>query len=340
MTTRKAAGFWASNQPVSETIAAAASAWLTELMSGDMTAQDRQRWLDWRAQHPDHERAWAHIEAVLQRLGGLNRSAAAQSFATLDKRAATRRTVLRAALGLGAAAGIGGYAYRCGPGQYWAADFRTGVGEHRQIVLADDTRIMLNTDTAIDVAFDDARRVVRLVSGEIQVITGHAPLRGAATDPRPFSVESRDGGVRALGTRFIVRQFAQATSVAVLESATEVVPAADPDKRVRIQAGQRATFTRDRVEAPAPLTMSDSAWTQGQIVAENTTLGTFVDELSRFRKGWIRCDPRVASLRFSGVFPVTDPDQILALLPNTLPIRVRRYTPYWVTIGPREQAGG
>ncbi|WP_454691510.1 FecR domain-containing protein [Achromobacter aloeverae] len=336
MTTRAGARFLAQGMPVGKDVAAAASAWLTEIMSGEMTPQDEQRWMAWRNEHPDHERAWKHIEGVLRRLGTLDRSAAARSLAALERRASTRRTALRAILGLGVSTGLGYAVYRSPAARYWTADFRTHVGRQRSIALDDGTRIMLNTDSAIDVSFTGAQRLVRLVAGEILVETGHAPFHGTPSDPRPFIVQTRDGHIRALGTRFVVRQYEDDTSVGVLESAVEIIPDAAPGDRLRLQSGQRATFTRTSVHAPAALSMADSAWAQGQLIAENATLGDFVEELGRFRRGWIRCDPRVASLRFSGVFPATDTDRILALLPNTLPVRIRRYSPYLITIGPQE----
>ena len=65
-------------------------------------------------------------------------------------------------------------------------------------------------------------------------------------------------------------------------------------------------------------------------------LGEFIAELDRYRLGVLRCDPRVAGLRLSGVFPVHDSDRILATLPSVLPVQVRARSRYWVLI---EQAG-
>jgi transmembrane sensor len=42
----------------------------------------------------------------------------------------------------------------------------------------------------------------------------------------------------------------------------------------------------------------------------------------------------VASLRFSGVFPLGDTDRILAMLPSVLPVQVRLRTRYWTTVEP------
>ena len=63
-------------------------------------------------------------------------------------------------------------------------------------------------------------------------------------------------------------------------------------------------------------------------------LADFVQELSRYRPGWLRCDPAVADLRVSGVFQIDDTDRALAAVAHALPVRVERRTRYWVTLIP------
>ena len=57
--------------------------------------------------------------------------------------------------------------------------------------------------------------------------------------------------------------------------------------------------------------------------------------MERYRHGVIRCDPRVADLIVSGVCPLADTDRILASLAAALPLRVSRYTGYWVVVEPK-----
>jgi transmembrane sensor len=42
----------------------------------------------------------------------------------------------------------------------------------------------------------------------------------------------------------------------------------------------------------------------------------------------------VAGLRLVGVYPLARPGQVLDMLERTLPVRVRRLTPWWVQVGP------
>lgn len=60
----------------------------------------------------------------------------------------------------------------------------------------------------------------------------------------------------------------------------------------------------------------------------------FIREVGRHRAGVLRCDPAVADLRLTGAFPLDDTDRVLEGLEQTLPVTVRGFTPYWVTVGP------
>jgi transmembrane sensor len=68
------------------------------------------------------------------------------------------------------------------------------------------------------------------------------------------------------------------------------------------------------------------------LYAEEMRLADMLAEVARYRSGVLRCDPAVAQLRVSGVFQLDDTDRILAVLAQTLPVRVDARTRYWVTV--------
>ena len=57
-------------------------------------------------------------------------------------------------------------------------------------------------------------------------------------------------------------------------------------------------------------------------------------DLSRYRPGVLRCDPRIAQLKISGAFPIDDTDLALAALESGFALRVTRYSRYWVNVSP------
>lgn len=77
------------------------------------------------------------------------------------------------------------------------------------------------------------------------------------------------------------------------------------------------------------------AWTDGVIMANRMPLGELVAELDRSMPGKLRCDPAIASLPISGVFPIDQPARILAAITRTLPVQIDTFTSYWITLRPR-----
>jgi transmembrane sensor len=216
--------------------------------------------------------------------------------------------------------------------QRYAADYQTGIGEMREIVLADSSHATLNTASAMDVHFDTRKRRVELRTGEVLIATAHDP----ATPARPFLVTTTHGTVRALGTRFIVRQTAEALShVSVFEGAVTIQPLSQSAPAIRIEAGQQASFSGTATQAVAPVEESASAWANGSLLVERMRLDDFLRELSRYRPGILRCDPAAAHHVLTGVYPLADTDRILASLEKALPVKIVYRSRYWVTVTTR-----
>lgn len=313
---------------IPEPILAQGLEWLVILWSGEASADERAAWQRWRAAHPDHERAWQQVQRIDTRLMEVSPEASAQALAR-SGRQAVRRKALRlmgwAVLGAGAA----GLAAQRLPWQTYVADYRSAVGERREVMLADGTRLTLNGDSAVDIEYTaDARRLV-LRRGEIYVQTGHGP----AAAGRPFFVVTAHGDVQALGTRYTVEQQRERVRVGVYEGAVEIQPSRG--RALRLDAGQSAAFTPLAAELMPDALPQAPAWLRGQLVAERLRLADFLDQVGRYRRGVIRCDPRVADLIVSGVYALDDTDRILASLARALPLRVSRYTAYWVVVEPR-----
>ncbi|MFM0206972.1 FecR domain-containing protein [Paraburkholderia sediminicola] len=317
-------------------IALRAVEWWMELQSRDNTRSQQLGLARWRAEHPDHERAWQHICSVSSRfkglaeetIGNVGAGRAAVARAALTRPGSARRRasvkVLTTLLFAGSATWI---ASEHVPWRAWSADARTALGERRTITLADGTRMTLNTDSAVDIRFSSTERRVRLIKGEIIVATGHNN-----GERRPFIVETAQGSLQPLGTRFGVRQQSALCRLDVFEGAVRISPLDAPGLAPIVPAGQRARFTRNDVSAVEPISENDAAWTDGLIVASGMRLGDFVSELDRYRAGHLSCDPSVAGLRLSGTFPLSDTDRVLDTVARTLPIEVVFITRYWGTV--------
>jgi len=326
---------------VSPRVAGRAVQWLLRLQSaapGASAEATRRALQEWRGRHPDHERAWQRIEAVNGRLRGMaSPLASLVAHAALAPRRSTRRRAALKTLAIALFAGGSAWVAREeAPWREWLADERTGTGERRTVTLPDGTTAALNTRSAIDVRFTASERRVRLLAGEILVTTGRD--EGAAA--RPFVLETAQGELRPLGTRFAVRQYADACRVQVYEGAVAVRRRDGAGREYVLRAGEQLRFTRGAVGDAAPADDADAAWADDMLVAGGMRLDEFLAELGRHRPGRVSCDPAVADLRVSGTYPLADTDRILAALRSTLPVEIRFLTRYWVTVGPASTPTG
>lgn len=302
-----------------------AIAWAVRLSSGSASADDHRACAQWRTLHPQHEQAWARLQSIRQTLTAAPADIAAPALRAVG---AGRRRALKGVAGLALGASSGWFAYREQPWRPYLATFRAAVGEQRRAVLADGSTLWLNTGSAVDVDFSAGTRLLRLLHGELLV---SAP---AADQRRPLVIASRHGTIESTRARVRVRLHDDRTEVGVLEAAVQVRPRDMPQREtgVRLEAGIGTVFNERRVDAPRPSVANADAWTRGQLVVQDQTLGAVVAELARYRPGVLRCSPAVAGIRVSGVFPINDTDQVLAILAGRFPIAISSVSRYWVSV--------
>lgn len=306
-----------------------AIAWQLRLGSGEAQAEDEAAFSRWHSAHSEHARAW-------QQLGMLDRSLAAAAIpaarGALLRAPGESRRKLRRMAGTGLSlllAGCLGLAVgnRYLPVRYALADVVTGTGEMRELRLPDNTLVKLDSRTALDIRFDAGERRIVLLDGEIMVQTAHG-------DSRPFIVETRDGRLRALGTRFLVERQDQGTLLSVLQSAVAARPEQGSKETVVPQGRHVLVKTYGLGPLEANGATSD-AWTHGMLVADNLRLADLVEQLGDYRRGYLGIDPALADLRISGSFSLSDTDLALDSLPPTLPVRIERHGGWWARVVPR-----
>jgi len=315
--------------PVPAAVAQRAVEWLIELQAAPNASPLRQDWQRWRAAHPDHERAWQRIEAVngqlfgqLHHLPSPMKSALTRASLTPVRSPARRKAVATLAVLL--FAGGTSWMVQDNTGwSEWVADLRTAPGERRTVVLADGTTLMLNTASAVNIHFSASERRVRLIAGEIFITTAPDPMA------RPFLVETRQGEARALGTRYTVRLQDNATEVAVFEGAVRMTPRRALEQPQTLHAGQQARLTDTTITSPQPADQDSTAWTDGFIIAKGMRLADFLNELNRYSRYALSCDPAVANLRLSGSYPLSDISQVLETLSAMLSLQIETVTRFW-----------
>lgn len=308
-----------------------AAQWFALLSSGVATPADQASWRGWLEGHQDHRRAWSYVESVSRRFAPMQEQPDPRTAAAVLQRARTQHRPRRRALALLAGVGVLGWAAWRVPAVRdtalaMTADYRSPTGATRLVRLADGTQVWLNSASALDVDYRAGLRRLTLVAGEILVDT--------AKDDRPLVVDTPQGRLRALGTRFTVRQETDATLLAVYQGAVEVRTGSGEALQV-VDAGRQLRFTHDRIGNSASADPAREAWTRGILLARDIALADVIRELGRHRRGHLSLDPAVADLRVYGGFPLHDTDQTLALLADVLPIRIRHPLPWWTSIDAR-----
>lgn len=313
-------------QAVDTALLEEAADWIMTFRFDQASEQDQQAFERWRSISPAHGQAWARAQSVLGVFEQVPAGVGRDAIQTL--RRPGRRRAMHALAAMLVATPLGLLAWRERPWETLAADAATSTGERKTMTLADGTRLVLNTASAVDIVFTATERRVHLRRGEILVSTGQDP----SPTYRPFLVDTPNGTAQALGTRFSVRRLDEQDRLSVFEHAVEIRPR--HGAAVTLKAGQQVIFGASGVLAPTPTDPGAVLWEQGMLVAKNMRLADVVAELARYRRGFLRCHPDVAELRMSGAISLDDTDAGLGALERTLPLRVNRLSRYWVTVDP------
>ena len=230
---------------------------------------------------------------------------------------------------------------------YLFSDHRTEIGENKVITLSDNTRIHLNTFSAINVEITAKHRIIHLLQGEIQ-------LDVAKHKTKSLIVKTEQGSARALGTQFVVRERGKITDVSVTESRVEVCTATKSTVKSQasnisanhnlasspkstcqqLTAGQQTHINNQEVLLPKAISKQFTHhWSQQLLIVENQPVLKVLDELHRYHHGYISIDRKaLAHHVVSGVFPLNDLTKSLQVLEGSLAIKVNTYTPLLTVI--------
>ena len=301
--------------------------WMIKLrfnVADDASTAAFERWLHTSA---EHQQVWQRVATMNDEFSHLPAQVGRHALHGARRRISRREGLKLLGLVAGAA-GLTWFGRDYTPLPALMADYRTATGERRWVALNDGSRIQLNSASALDTAFTQERRLVQLRQGEILVNPG--------ADTRPFWVQTRDGYLRALGTRFLVREEPQGTMLAVQQGTVAVF--ADnhaAGARQVINPGEQVLFDRSGIRSLVANGLDPWAWSEGVISARDMRLDAFLAELGRYRNGLLRCSEAVAGLRVSGTYQLDDTDEVLGLVAHSLKLDVTYRSRYWVTVTAR-----
>lgn len=288
------------SMPPSDQQMAEALDWL--MLEDDMDAATRERFDAWLAASEGNARAYERVRNAWQ--SPLLTTAAARLERQITRRTTPRRPrrfwrPLTAAAAVVLAVGVaaqGDLLLRL------RADHLTNVGERQNLNLADGSRVLLNTDTALSSHIDDQQRVARLYRGEAYFDVAH-------DRSRPFEVEAGPVQVTVRGTAFAVRYLGNEAEVSVQRGEVDLRTRLD-DARVSLGAGDSIRVGPQGFgeRQHGGESQSQLAWVQGRMVFENCPLSQVLTELRRYYPGWIvNANERLDNVSVTGNWRLDDP---------------------------------
>jgi len=204
------------------------------------------------------------------------------------------------------------------------ASYETEVGGRKVVVLSDGSTITLNTNTLLDIRFDEHFRRLVLNRGE-------AYFEVAKNPDRPFIVYAGDGQTTAVGTSFSVYRRQDVVEVTVTEGKVTVqsdraildaLPASPMNDAlsgggsaitaVLVQSGQVAIYDDDKIIAPVatvepPVMVRKLIWQQGMLGFEAEPLEDVIAEFSRYSQlEIIIADDQLKAVKVDGYFKSDD----------------------------------
>ena len=201
--------------------------------------------------------------------------------------------------------------------------YETAVSEQRDVLLADGSRVTLNTDTALTVRYAASSRRIELDRGEAIFAVKHDVAR-------PFEVVAGQTVTRALGTEFNVDRRSDRIRVSVIEGVVRVSAAGgDGAGKVTplvpaLTKGRSAEFRNDDnriVEAAADLKRIQ-AWRARRLEFSDTPLPEALEEFNRYSTAHVVIGAAdLNTVRVSGVFRIGDTEGFLFSLREALGVQ-------------------
>lgn len=313
--------------------------WATRRQLDPARFAEDEAFLAW-LEDEDNARAWNEIDRRIDRVGAYATMPEVRAMrqAALDKAQQARRPALGgwflgAAIAASLVLAFTGIAGRIGspvaPTDIAKVEsvrrYATAVGERRDVMLPDGSRISLNTASLVEVDYGSPE------CREIRLLQGQAMFHVARNENRPFVVRAGNRQVTALGTAFDVRLDANGqVKILLVEGRVRVDPVARAGlarilpnlARTDLSPGQQlvAPAAGEALVSPGDVER-DTAWNRGILIFRDDTVSDAVREVNRYSTVQLVVDdPRVGALKVSGVFPTADRKDFLAALEALYPV--------------------
>lgn len=289
--------------------------WFVRLQSEQCSTQDKQLFEAWLAKNTAHRAAYTKAEQLWSNLDELKnlKNIPALNEARHARPTKSRVSTIASLLFMTTLFSAAYIEYSAE-----TLEYTTRHGEHRHIVLADNSKIDLNTNTKLQVKISLLQRQVRLVQGEALFNINHESLRS-------FTVQANDLRIRDIGTRFNVHLTPENVAVAVLEGEVELDDGQSVNHE-RLSAGNQRVYSKETGLSQSKAVTNDTvtAWLNGHLVFKHTPLSQVTAELERYHPvRFVFVNPELAQETLSGTFDANDIEPFLHAIKPMLSIQAK-----------------
>jgi len=281
----------------------------------------------WLAARSENRRDWEEMNATWEALGMLGMAQPPAVAPAIPRPRPFRRQKLIAAAAAAAVALVLASGWASEVLVRLQSDHATTTAELQSFRLDDGSDVSLGPLTAIDIAYTNDERRIRLKRGEAFFVVG-------AADRRPFVVEAGPLEARDIGTAFEVKTSAEATEVSVQDGIVDVLALNSGERPERLRAGDsvRVAGRNDRRRQkldPAQI----AAWRKRQLVVDNQTVGEVVESIRPYYSGAIVVKgDRFAREPLTGVYNLADPAAALRAVAMAHGAGFHRLSPWLIVL--------
>ncbi|WP_448662513.1 FecR family protein [Sphingomonas sp. CJ20] len=288
----------------------------------------------WRAADPMHAAAYAEVEAMWRRAGGLAHTKIGRARQLPARRAPLLSIPFaRPALAGLAALAVAGLAYTllAAPvaepvvAARVAPVLATAVGEMRSVRLSDGSAITLDTDSAVEIGRIGDLQTLRLLRGRARF-----DVRSSAKSLR---VEADGRMISASDTTFDVNLAPPGGRISILRGTARIDSAQGTDRNgqsVRLMAGQCLTSFGAQGSV-RPFAAGATQWVSGMLSFDRVPLAEVIAETNRYSSTKIRLASQdLAMLPVTGAFRPLPVDALAAALAEAFGLRAERAPEGWI----------
>lgn len=297
-------------------ITAQAEQWFIKLQSDKLTEAQFSEFKNWYNSDQTHQLEFNRIEKDWSTISRYSNQQSYQTYKNLHKHSLKRQHYYKAAVGL-CVLFIGlTIFFNFSSKQSQSKLYQTHIGEQASYTLTDGSRITLNTNSQLEVSFENNIRRLNLLSGE-------AYFRVAKDITRPFQVSISPGVVTALGTEFSIKVNKHYASIVVTEGTVKVEERKTPSnlepESKQLTVNDSVNFTsRGLGEITKNINDNLVSWKEKFLVFDSRPLEEVISELNRYLPYSIRITDKLQrTILISGTVNLDNPETALrALLKN------------------------